>query len=155
MAKPERLLDRGGAQLLAAGVCPSGSVGHLSWFFLPCFISLAVNPLGQGPRGNPCSRCQGIALGPVLTQLEISLPVSLEGDLQSTGRSSRKTSRVSAILCRGVIPGARLEELGWWLLEAGLPWLTRSDLTQVSTSEELVVNYQSCEERPCLFPELC
>lgn len=62
MAKPERLLDHRGAWLLAAGVCPSSSVGHLSWFFFPCFVSLAVNPLGQGPRGNPCSHCHGIAL---------------------------------------------------------------------------------------------
>lgn len=83
------------------------------------------------------------ALGPVPTQMEISLPVSLEGDLQSTGRSSRKTSRVSAVLCRGIITGARLKELGWWVLEAGLPWLTQSDLMQVNTSEELVVDCQS------------
>lgn len=44
---------------------------------------------------------------------------------------------------RSAIAEVGLKELGWWLLEAGLPWLTQSDLTQVSTIEELVVNYQS------------
>lgn len=61
MAKPERLLDRGGSM-----VAGSWHVSfQLCWapllVFLPMFISLAVNPLGQGPRGNPCSHCQGIA----------------------------------------------------------------------------------------------
>lgn len=83
------------------------------------------------------------ALGPVPTKLEISLPVSLEDDLQSTGRSSKKTSRVSDILCYGVIARTRLKELRWWLLEAGLPWLTHSLTQTISTSEELVVNCQS------------
>lgn len=101
VTRPQRLL----------GLSPASSARHLSHFVFPRFL-VWLSTLWVRAQGVPAPSAEVLlwalgrrALGPVPAQPDISLPVSLEGDLQSTGRSSRKTSRVSAILCRGVIAG--------------------------------------------------
>lgn len=125
------------------GLRPASSARHLSPFFFPWFLPLAVNPLGQGPRG-PCSHCQGVPLG--------------TGE-EGSGASPSPAGHQSSCLFRGRPPKyrkiqqedfqskchplpwcrARLEELGWvGVLGAGVPWLT-----QGCPSEGLVLSCQN------------
>lgn len=95
---------------------PASSARHLCRFLFP---RLWLSALWVRPFGSllPLLRCslgageEGPGPGPAQ---DISVPVSLEGDLQSTGRSSRKTSRVSAILCHAVTAGQGCRSRGGW-----------------------------------------
>jgi len=133
--------------LLAAGVCPSSSFGHLSWFLFQHFVSLALDPLGQGPRGNPCSHCRGIALCGVEEGPRASpSPVGNQSSCLFRGRPP-KYRKIQQEDFQGKchpLPrcqhGGKARGAGGWLQEVGLPWLARSDLTRASTGGEPVVD---------------